>query len=197
MFCRIIYYLGNFQYPLSWELENENTFRTVIGPGAYNITGMGSDSMRRAYIESTRKGVFGTTSVRVQAITRKEETEQPGPRPLPSEGEAVQNPLPQPDVHVRVCDVTAHRTSTYCQGECFHLRAFEPEPEAVTTARPPRGAILKSWFSPLLKIATNTVRSEYSTTAPSLRVHVFCFGYPTLIKELSRNMSHIWKGSKV
>ena len=77
--CRIINYLGNFQYPLSWELENENTFHTVTGPGAYNITGMGSDSMRRAYIESTRKGVFGTTSVRVQAITRKEETEQPGP----------------------------------------------------------------------------------------------------------------------
>lgn len=35
--------------------------------------------MRKAYIESTRKGVFGTTSVRVQQITKKEEPEHPGP----------------------------------------------------------------------------------------------------------------------
>ncbi|KAJ8318875.1 hypothetical protein KUTeg_003966 [Tegillarca granosa] len=51
----------------------------ILGPGAYNITGMGSESMRKAYIESTRKGVFGTTSVRVQQITKKEEPEHPGP----------------------------------------------------------------------------------------------------------------------
>lgn len=49
------------------------------GPGAYNLTGMGSDSMRKAYIESTRKGVFGTTSVRVKPITKKEDVEVPGP----------------------------------------------------------------------------------------------------------------------
>ena len=49
------------------------------GPGAYNITGMGSDSMRKAYIESTRRGVFGTTSVRTNAITKKDDTETPGP----------------------------------------------------------------------------------------------------------------------
>jgi hypothetical protein len=35
--------------------------------------------MRKAYIESTRKGVFGTTSVRVKSITKKDETEVPGP----------------------------------------------------------------------------------------------------------------------
>ena len=51
----------------------------ILGPGAYNLTGMGSDSMRRAYIESTRKGVFGTTSVRIKPITKKEEVEVPGP----------------------------------------------------------------------------------------------------------------------
>ena len=49
------------------------------GPGAYNITGMGSESMRKAYIESTRRGVFGTTSMRTNAITKKDEVEQPGP----------------------------------------------------------------------------------------------------------------------
>ena len=51
----------------------------LSGPGAYNITGMGSDSMRKAYIESTRRGVFGTTSVRTNAITKKDEAEIPGP----------------------------------------------------------------------------------------------------------------------
>lgn len=51
----------------------------VPGPGAYNITGMGSESMRKAYIESTRRGVFGTTSVRTNAITKKDEAEIPGP----------------------------------------------------------------------------------------------------------------------
>lgn len=35
--------------------------------------------MRKAYIESTRKGVFGTTSVRIKPITKKEEIEVPGP----------------------------------------------------------------------------------------------------------------------
>lgn len=51
----------------------------ILGPGAYNIVGMGSESMRKAYIESTRKGVFGTTSVRIKPITKKEEQEVPGP----------------------------------------------------------------------------------------------------------------------
>ena len=35
--------------------------------------------MRKAYIESTRRGVFGTTSVRTNAITKKDDTETPGP----------------------------------------------------------------------------------------------------------------------
>lgn len=51
----------------------------ISGPGSYNITGMGSESMRKAYIESTRKGVFGTTSVRINNITKKEAPELPGP----------------------------------------------------------------------------------------------------------------------
>ena len=40
---------------------------------------MGSESMRKAYIESTRRGVFGTTSVRTNAIIKKDEMETPGP----------------------------------------------------------------------------------------------------------------------
>lgn len=55
------------------------TAKHIPGPGAYNITGMGSESMRKAYIESTRRGVFGTTSVRINQITKKDEQELPGP----------------------------------------------------------------------------------------------------------------------
>lgn len=53
--------------------------RRIPGPGAYNIIGMGSESMRKAYIESTRRGVFGTTSVRINNITTKDAPELPGP----------------------------------------------------------------------------------------------------------------------
>ena len=52
---------------------------TCTGPGAYNIAGMGSESMRKAYIESTRRGVFGTTAVRINPMTKKGEHDQPGP----------------------------------------------------------------------------------------------------------------------
>lgn len=51
----------------------------IPGPGAYNAAGMGADSMRKAYLESTRKGVFGTTSSRTQALLRREDLELPGP----------------------------------------------------------------------------------------------------------------------
>ena len=45
----------------------------------YSVTGMGADSMKRAYIESTRRGAFGTTSVRIQSMPKPQEAEQPGP----------------------------------------------------------------------------------------------------------------------
>ncbi|XP_013412184.1 sperm-tail PG-rich repeat-containing protein 2 [Lingula anatina] len=53
--------------------------RKTPGPGAYHVAGMGADSMKKAYIESTRKGVFGTTSVRIAPMTEKDITEMPGP----------------------------------------------------------------------------------------------------------------------
>ncbi|XP_033644148.1 sperm-tail PG-rich repeat-containing protein 2-like [Asterias rubens] len=49
------------------------------GPGSYSFTGLANDSLRKAYIESTRRGAFGSTSVRIKPITKKEETAQPGP----------------------------------------------------------------------------------------------------------------------
>ena len=49
------------------------------GPGSYNISGMGSESMRKAYIESTRRGIFGSTAMRIQPMMRQHEVELPGP----------------------------------------------------------------------------------------------------------------------
>ncbi|CAD5124583.1 DgyrCDS12856 [Dimorphilus gyrociliatus] len=49
------------------------------GPGAYNAGGMGSESMRKAYMESTRRGVFGTTAPRSHGLATKTETANPGP----------------------------------------------------------------------------------------------------------------------
>ncbi|XP_064618109.1 sperm-tail PG-rich repeat-containing protein 2-like [Liolophura sinensis] len=63
----------------SVRFEEKRRTRKTPGPGTYNITGLGSESMRKAYIESTRRGVFGTTSVRAIKLTDKEQTEQPGP----------------------------------------------------------------------------------------------------------------------
>ena len=51
----------------------------VTGPGQYCDTGMGADSIRKAYLDSTRRGVFGTTSVRIQPMTKRTEVELPGP----------------------------------------------------------------------------------------------------------------------
>ena len=51
----------------------------IVGPGAYNIPGIGAESMRKAYIESTRRGVFGTTAVRIKPFTKRDSHELPGP----------------------------------------------------------------------------------------------------------------------
>ena len=40
---------------------------------------MGADSMKRAYIESTRRGVFGTTAARIKPMGKTFEAEAPGP----------------------------------------------------------------------------------------------------------------------
>ncbi|XP_072038825.1 sperm-tail PG-rich repeat-containing protein 2-like [Amphiura filiformis] len=49
------------------------------GPGQYTFSGIAQDSMRKAYIESTRRGAFGSTSVRIKPIIKKQEDSQPGP----------------------------------------------------------------------------------------------------------------------
>ncbi|XP_033103681.1 sperm-tail PG-rich repeat-containing protein 2-like [Anneissia japonica] len=49
------------------------------GPGSYNFRGIAQDSVRKAYVESTRRGAFGSTSVRIKPITKQTEAAQPGP----------------------------------------------------------------------------------------------------------------------
>ncbi|XP_076823381.1 sperm-tail PG-rich repeat-containing protein 2-like [Clavelina lepadiformis] len=55
--------------------------KAVPGPGHYNIfnTGMAQESLKRAYLESTRHGPFGTTSARIMPIIQKHEVALPGP----------------------------------------------------------------------------------------------------------------------
>ena len=45
----------------------------------YTVGGLGAESMKKAYLESTRRGAFGTTSVRIQPMSKVQEAEQPGP----------------------------------------------------------------------------------------------------------------------
>lgn len=63
----------------SVRFQPEHHVKSTPGPGAYNATGMGAESMRKAYLESTRKGVFGTTSTRTQGMMKREDLELPGP----------------------------------------------------------------------------------------------------------------------
>ncbi|XP_071505426.1 sperm-tail PG-rich repeat-containing protein 2-like [Diadema antillarum] len=53
--------------------------RKTPGPGSYNFPGLADSSMRKAYIESTRRGAFGSTSVRIKPITKRQDSAQPGP----------------------------------------------------------------------------------------------------------------------
>lgn len=63
----------------SVRFQPDHNAKSSPGPGAYNAGGMGSESMRKAYLESTRKGVFGTTSTRTQPVLKREDLELPGP----------------------------------------------------------------------------------------------------------------------
>jgi len=51
------------------------------GPGQYNIYNMGlaNDSMKKAYMESTRQGAFGSTATRIHPVVKKDQPYMPGP----------------------------------------------------------------------------------------------------------------------
>uniref|UniRef100_A0A0B6ZU50 Sperm-tail PG-rich repeat-containing protein 2 n=1 Tax=Arion vulgaris TaxID=1028688 RepID=A0A0B6ZU50_9EUPU len=63
----------------SVRFHQENSTNNLPGPGSYNIPGLGTESMRKAYMEATRKGVFGTTASRVQPLAIAADLEIPGP----------------------------------------------------------------------------------------------------------------------
>ncbi|XP_041485229.1 sperm-tail PG-rich repeat-containing protein 2-like [Lytechinus variegatus] len=57
----------------------EPHIKKTPGPGSYSFPGIADSSMRKAYIESTRRGAFGSTSVRIKPITKRQDSSQPGP----------------------------------------------------------------------------------------------------------------------
>nr|XP_002131399.1 sperm-tail PG-rich repeat-containing protein 2 isoform X1 [Ciona intestinalis] len=60
---------------------NMSKAKFIPGPGHYNIfnIGMAQESLKKAYLESTRHGPFGTTSARIMPIIQKHEVALPGP----------------------------------------------------------------------------------------------------------------------
>ncbi|KAK3699095.1 hypothetical protein QZH41_008892, partial [Actinostola sp. cb2023] len=49
------------------------------GPGSYHIPDITSELNRKAHLDSSRKGAFGTTSNRIAQMTRRHEDQLPGP----------------------------------------------------------------------------------------------------------------------
>ncbi|KAL3877518.1 hypothetical protein ACJMK2_035215 [Sinanodonta woodiana] len=145
----------------SVRFQPESGVKKIPGPGAYNIVGMGSESMRKAYIESTRKGVFGTTSVRTETMTKKEERDMPGPahyqvkdkpfkpryKQLSSNFASVTNRLPDPPstvktyffltIHFSFCPPDLSLTEEKSQSDlsqrllCFKFLKYEFSPKFV------------------------------------------------------------------
>uniref|UniRef100_A0A4W4EX60 Sperm-tail PG-rich repeat-containing protein 2 n=1 Tax=Electrophorus electricus TaxID=8005 RepID=A0A4W4EX60_ELEEL len=59
----------------------ENRKHTTPGPGAYNVFdyGIARDSVKKAHLESVRKGGFGATAQRTLIFLSKDEAHSPGP----------------------------------------------------------------------------------------------------------------------
>ncbi len=54
---------------------------SLLGPGAYNVFeyGLAYESLKKACLESTRKGAFGSIAPRRIFLPSKEEMSRPGP----------------------------------------------------------------------------------------------------------------------
>ena len=63
----------------SARFDNHRREKFLPGPGAYNYRGIADNSIRKSQLESTRKGAFGSTTVRTAPITDSEKKETPGP----------------------------------------------------------------------------------------------------------------------
>ncbi|XP_046567757.1 sperm-tail PG-rich repeat-containing protein 2-like [Haliotis rubra] len=128
----------------SVRFNTEGPVKKTPGPGAYNIGGMGAESMRKAYLESTRRGVFGTTSTRVQAIAKKDEVEKPGPAHYQMKEKPFQSRYQQ--LSSNLASVTSRLT----------------EPQATVKDLPPPGSydVVKSYERSQLKHEKTLPRSE-------------------------------------
>ncbi|XP_071106668.1 sperm-tail PG-rich repeat-containing protein 2-like [Haliotis cracherodii] len=122
----------------------EGPVKKTPGPGAYNIGGMGAESMRKAYLESTRRGVFGTTSTRIQAIAKKDEVEKPGPAHYQVKEKPFQSRYQQ--LSSNFASVTSRLT----------------EPQATVKDLPPPGSydVVKSYERSQMKHEKSLPRSE-------------------------------------
>ncbi|XP_068711122.1 sperm-tail PG-rich repeat-containing protein 2-like [Montipora foliosa] len=63
----------------SVRFQGEHRVKRTPGPGAYSIPDMNTNLMRKAHVESNRKGAFGSTSSRIAPMTRRQEELMPGP----------------------------------------------------------------------------------------------------------------------
>lgn len=59
--------------------QGEHHVKKTPGPGAYSIPDMTTSLIRKAHVESSRKGAFGSTSSRIAPMTRRQEEQMPGP----------------------------------------------------------------------------------------------------------------------
>lgn len=63
----------------SVRFQGEHRVKGTPGPGTYSIPDINTNLIRKAHVESSRKGAFGSTSSRIAPITRRQEEYLPGP----------------------------------------------------------------------------------------------------------------------
>lgn len=63
----------------SVRFQGEHHVKRTPGPGAYSVPDMTSELIRKAHVQSTRKGAFGSTSSRIAPMVRRQEEQMPGP----------------------------------------------------------------------------------------------------------------------
>lgn len=61
--------------------HSESKSKQNPGPGSYNVFsyGIAQESLKKAYLESTRRGAFGTTSSRAMPVIKRHQVAVPGP----------------------------------------------------------------------------------------------------------------------
>ncbi|XP_029652288.1 sperm-tail PG-rich repeat-containing protein 2-like [Octopus sinensis] len=63
----------------SVRFQNDIDAKLLPGPGQYNIDSFGSEIVKKAYLESTRRGIFGSSAPRNMTVVNKDTEHNPGP----------------------------------------------------------------------------------------------------------------------